>query len=472
MFYKISDQILFRSYDDFGYLTDNSEYGYHFLTENYKKIGEKYVSKSGAVMLSSLRRKPKSIDAVAIELANIFEDVSFDELKHDTEEFFASLVSEGFLCSGTTPDECENTERRDSDNGSSPIPTELTNSKIGPSDFFRELHVEIASVCNERCVHCYIPHEDKVSLIKPDLFYRAVADARKMNAINITISGGEPLLHPEVIPFIRYCHELDLSVNVLSNLTLLNDDMIKEMSLNPLLSVQTSIYSVDPKVHDGITGMPGSLNKTMEAVNKLISAEIPVQISCPIMEENKDSFLDVIKWGESKKISVGVEPQIFAQYDHTKRNLKHRLSSAEIAEVVRKLLESGYGDHWVTDAVEKEKARPKQPICTVCRFNLCVSATGAVYPCVGWETNEIDTLNNNSLKDIWEKSKKICLFRNIQWSHFPKCVNCKDRGYCVVCMMNNANENKDGDPFRINPFHCEVAEAIHQVVDQYRGIQK
>ena len=42
-----------------------------------------------------------------------------------------------------------------------------------------------------------------------------------------------------------------MSVNVLSNLTLLNDEMVAEMKLNPLLSVQTSVYSMIPDIHDG-----------------------------------------------------------------------------------------------------------------------------------------------------------------------------------------------------------------------------
>lgn len=51
----------------------------------------------------------------------------------------------------------------------------------------------------------------------------------------------------------RECRINDMSVNVLSNLTLLNDEMVAEMKLNPLLSVQTSVYSMIPDIHDGIT---------------------------------------------------------------------------------------------------------------------------------------------------------------------------------------------------------------------------
>ena len=52
------------------------------------------------------------------------------------------------------------------------------------------------------------------------------------------------MLHPHFIDFLRECRINDMSVNVLSNLTLLNDEMVAEMKLNPLLSVQTSVYSM------------------------------------------------------------------------------------------------------------------------------------------------------------------------------------------------------------------------------------
>lgn len=467
MYYKIRDQILFRNYDRFGYLSDNADYGYRFLRNDQIDPGEKYVSQSGSVMLSALSRTPKSIDDIVQELLNIFEGVSYKDLKSDTEEFYNSLAAEGFLCVGETADSCKEVETvKGTDTAVSS--TSPSTAPMTPSDFLRSLHIEIASACNERCVHCYIPHEDKLATIDPELFYRAVKEGRQMNIIHVTLSGGEPLLHPEIISFLQYCHTLDLSVNVLSNLTLLNDSMIYEMQKNPLLSVQASIYSMDPEVHDYITRMPGSLEKTKRSVLNLISAGIPVQISCPIMKENKDSFLDVIKWADKHNLSTAVEPQIYAQYDHTRRNLVHRLSVSEIGEVVKSTLDAGYGSQWINGVAEKEKRRPQDPICSVCRYMLCITATGVVYPCVGWQTNVIDTLDHSSLRDIWEHSEKICSLREVTRSQFPKCVSCKDRGYCIVCMMNNSNGNSDADPFRIDSYHCEVAATIHSTVNHYR----
>ena len=72
-----------------------------------------------------------------------------------------------------------------------------------------------------------------------------------------------------------------------------------------------------------------------------------------------------------------------------------------------------------------------------------------------------------SLKDIWENSDKIKSLRKIKRKDFPKCVDCENRGYCTVCMMSNSNENPNGDSFRINDFHCKVAELKHKKTTEY-----
>jgi radical SAM protein with 4Fe4S-binding SPASM domain len=259
-----------------------------------------------------------------------------------------------------------------------------------------------------------------------------------------------------------------LSVNVLSNLTPLTDEIIDEMIKNPLLSVQTSVYSLKSAVHDGITQLPGSLEKTIMGLKRIVEAGIPAQISCPVMKQNKDDILEVIEWGRKCNVSVAIEPVIFASYDHSGENLSNRLSLEEVGNVIDCQLSEGYADIINDIAKEKESLKPEDPACSICRYSFCVSASGKVYPCVGWTTNLVGDLNKESLHEVWNNSQKIDDLRNVKRSDFPKCVDCKDRGYCNVCMMSNSNENADGDAFRINSFHCRVAKMKHSKLSVYR----
>ncbi len=473
MFYKIRNDIQFRQYDGHGYIADNSEFGYRFLSDSTSSGREEYVSESGSVMLASLSKTPRSIEEIVDDLMRVFIGVDREVLKEDVIEFFQMLVERGLLSVGETMEDCvdrrwSGTSAEEDGAGEAIVPTEnCARDRIGPDDFLRSIHIEIASACNERCVHCYIPHQYKTDVIDPELLYRILDEARELNVVHVTLSGGEPLLHKELIGFLSRCRELDLSVNVLSNLTLLSDGILNEMRENPLLSVQTSLYSMDAAVHDGITRQTGSFEKTKDGLLRVIDAGIPAQISCPIMRQNKDSFIDVVSWGREHDIAVAIEPVIFASYDHSGVNLENRILLNDLEGVLEKEFSQGYASVLIDSAEEKESVAASDPVCSICRYSLCVAANGDVYPCVGWQTNVLGNLAHQSLRDIWVGSEKLHRLREVKRGDFPKCVDCDDRGYCTVCMMCNSNENPDGDPFVINDFHCEAAAMTHRKVVEF-----
>lgn len=464
---------MFRQYEEYGLITDNSMFGYRMPGDDYLYPGEEFVSESGAVMLKVLNKTPLHIDDIVERLLSTFVDVESDELKKDIAEFFDMFVEARFLNRGESFEECNNSDITNMDTCENAEPTvpivssDCSKNFLNQNDLLRSLHIEIANECNERCVHCYIPHEYKTKSIDPALFYQIVEEGRDMNIINVTLSGGEPLLHKDIIGFLKRCRELDLSVNVLTNLTLLSDDIIEEMKKNPLLCVQTSIYSMDASIHDSITKVKGSLEKTKCNLLKLKHAGIPLQISCPVMKQNKDTFNDVIAFGEENGISVAVDYVIFASYDHSNCNLVNRLSLEEIGNAFDKQATEEYVDYMCIQANEKEALTAQDPICSICRYYICISAEGNVFPCIGWQSNVIGNLNQKSLQEIWETSDDIKKLRQITRKEFPKCVSCEDRGYCNVCMMSNSNENSDANAFKINEYHCDVAALLHNKVKSY-----
>ena len=474
MFYKIRDDVLFRQYDGYGYIADNSEFGYRFLSDSASRGREEFVSGSGSFMLAALSKTPRYIDEVIDDLMQAFVGVEREVLREDTMEFFQTLAERGLLSVGETPKDCmdqhwpESSTRQDARARETIVPTEeCAGDRVGPDDFLRSIHIEIASACNERCVHCYIPHEYKTDAIDSELFYRIVEEARQLNVIHVTLSGGEPLLHDDFISFLVRCRELDLSVNVLSNLTLLTDDTLREMRKNPLLSVQTSIYSMDAAVHDAITRQAGSFEKTVNGALRVIEVGIPLQISCPIMRQNKDNFIDVVSWGKEHDIAVAIEPVIFASFDHSGANLTNRISLDDLGDVLDKEFSEGYASVLSESAAEKEPMAADDPICSICRYSLCIAANGDVYPCVGWQTNVLGNLRQQTLREIWIGSETLHRLREVKRRDFPKCVGCADRGYCTVCMMCNSNESPDGNPFAINDFHCKAAAITHRKVGEF-----
>jgi radical SAM protein with 4Fe4S-binding SPASM domain len=486
MFFKQKSNVIFRNYNSFGYITDNRNFGYKKTNNNESYIGDKILSESGTVFFSVLDRKPQTLDELAKKINKQFTDIDIRTIKNDAREFYCMLERDGFIISGETLQECEEKDTRFSYKILEPgiIKKDFSLAIIHPEkstqDFLEEhfkgkpqltnLHIELTSKCNERCVHCYIPHENKISNIDPDLFYNVLEQCKNMRLLHLTLSGGEPMLHKNFSDFLRKCKEYDFSVNVLSNLTLLDNDIIKEMKANPLLGVQVSLYSMNPDIHDEITQMKGSFEKTKSAILKLIENDIPLQISCPIMKQNKNCYDDVLKWADKHKIHVGDDYVIIARYDHTTKNLNCRLSINEVKDLINDKIANNakYLEQMEMDAEKKKNVTPNDFVCSVCHSSICISDNGNVYPCAGWQDYIVGNVKETSLNDIWDNSVKVQYLRDLRNHDFPKCIQCADKEFCTMCMIRNANENPQGDPLVVNEFFCDIAKLNRQIMLEWK----
>lgn len=478
-YYRINQQVLFRHFGDFGYITDNRNFGYNLSGNNFT-LGDEIISETGADIISCLKKAPLSIDEIMNKVIEIFEPET--GLRSNVIEFLDLLCSKGFILSGESVEECINCSaviRNDSQRlvgeDSSTIDTqEYLSEHYGERPFPTSIHVEIASECNERCVHCYIPHEFKQDLMDENLFNSILSQATELKLLHITISGGEPMLHPHFIDFMRKCREADMSVNILSNLTLLNDEMIEEMKLNPLLCVQTSIYSMQANIHDGITHQKGSLNKTISSVIKLIDNYIPVQISCPVLKNNVNSYQEVKEWATKQNISIGVDYSIIAQYNHNKKNINCRLSTEELKNVISEQFsnDSLFREETEKEIIERRKKTSNDYICSVCNSSICIGPNGNVFPCVGWSSKILGNIRSMSLQDIWMKSEAVKHLRSIKFKDFTNCRNCSSKDFCTICMVRNSNESSSGNPFELSQYFCDMAKIKKDIYNSYRNDTK
>ena len=477
MLYRQKFDTFIRRYYDVGYIISKSNFG------------DRVVDASGAIFLTALSRKAQTLDELAAKIALSFMGVDNDTLIKDAADFYVMLEEDGFIVSGETEAELDYKDTRFSYSTLEPktikkdFSPAILRAKKSSQEFLEEhfkdkphltsMQIELTSRCNERCVHCYIPHENKINDIDPLLFYDVLDQCRDMGLLNITLLGGEPMLHRNFPDFLRKAKDYDFSINILSNLTLLTDEIIAGMKANRLSSVQVSLYSMKAEIHDAITQVPGSFEKTKSAILKLIENDIPLQISCPIMKQNKNCYVDVLNWAHDHKVRAITDYIMMARYDYTTGNLDNRLSLEEVGTVINDIIanDGEYQEEMQNTDIETAEERDisNDLVCGVSVSSICMIANGNVYPCAGWQDYVCGNVREQSLREIWENSPKVKYLRGLRKKDFAKCLSCSDKAFCAMCMVRNANENPEGDPLKINEHFCKVAALNRKIVLDWKA---
>ena len=431
-----------------------------------------------------LSREPQDIDIIIDKICKIFYKTDKDIIKKDVLDFYNKLDYVGMITQGNTINECIEKDTFNYEMYDSEI-VKFENNKKRLTDLETnvELHkylknnptimsfqIEIASCCNERCLHCYIPHEEKNQVMSYEMYERVLKELNKMGTIGLVLSGGEPMINPHFVDFLKLANKYDFAVSILTNLTLLNEEILDEIKKLRQVSIQTSLYSMDPSIHDTITQLKGSFYKTKSAIETLVKNNIIVQVSCPALKLNKDSFKDVIKWcNDEMKIRAHTDYAIMAESNGSQENLKYRLSLDETREYIYQLIECDKSYQDMLKKIDISKSRrdidPESNPCGIGIDSAAMNVYGDVIPCSGFESLKCGNINERSLLDIWKNSEVFNMLRNLRMKDYPQCLNCENNKFCSLCIKRH--EGETGSIHKLAHHFCEVARINKEVVENW-----
>jgi len=90
--------------------------------------------------------------------------------------------------------------------------------------------IQITEKCNLSCEHCFVCSSSKGKTITIDNFLLILHRLTELNVNIVTLTGGEPFLHPDILEITRLLVENNIKVGICTNGTLINLDQINEFA--------------------------------------------------------------------------------------------------------------------------------------------------------------------------------------------------------------------------------------------------
>src|SRR2546426_7082448 len=169
------------------------------------------------------------------------------------------------------------------------------------------VHVDLTMRCNERCIHCYRVIEQRPELTTDEL-KALVDDLARAGTLYLTFSGGEVFLRKDLLELVAHARRRHFDVRLKSNALLVTPETAARLRALAVRQVDISIYSADPAVHDGITKIPGSLERSLAGAALLRDAGITVRLNCPLMKQNVAQYKEVRALAERLGVRCGFDP--------------------------------------------------------------------------------------------------------------------------------------------------------------------
>jgi len=161
------------------------------------------------------------------------------------------------------------------------------------------LAVNLTRRCNMACAHCYL---DAKTL------KQGTADELKTDEVNalldqvasrgtdtmVVLTGGEPLLRPDLEEMVAHGNSLGLSMVVGTNGISLSERRVKSLQAAGVMGMGISLDSLDPARHDTFRGYPGAWEKTLAGMEACRRNGLPFQVHFSVTEGNADEIRSMI----------------------------------------------------------------------------------------------------------------------------------------------------------------------------------
>lgn len=287
------------------------------------------------------------------------------------------------------------------------------------------LCMDITFRCNFKCGYCSVDKmvDNNRQELTTEECIKMVREAGKSGVLILSISGGEPLLRPDLPIIIREAKRAGLNVNINTNASLLKRKA-QELIDSGIDTITISVESHEPEVHNEIRDYKNSFQlilESMEELRKLRKKSKPrIMVRAVITKRNYKILDEFIEYWKKYADGIILQP-IHDGYDSSffiPHNDALRFSQSDeqefrefFAKMIKKhtFLNNDYYRE-IPEFLFNPHGQKNRIRCFVSFFELEVDSYGEVSSCTEF-IKKFGNIRENSLMNIWSEQQEIRKFR-------------------------------------------------------------
>lgn len=294
---------------------------------------------------------------------------------------------------------------------------ELTRSKNIPL----VVTLELTRACNLRCFHCYIDNKIDKHPLSTTQVKRLLKELAAAGCLYLVFTGGEIFLRKDLMELCAYARKLNFDLRLFTNATLITPALAKKLATLHLSGIEVSMYGSAP-VHDRVTGVHGSFERTVRTLDLLHAAGIPLTFKMPLMKENFKEIARMRRLAKKYNAPLRLDAVIAPSNSGDRRILSHRIGREELARVYTRI-EKDIPHSSDADAL----------MCSAGRNLAAISADGTVYPCLQLLL-PLGNVKRSTLSTIWSDGNPVLRkYRSITAKDIQTCKTCDKISFCQRC---------------------------------------
>jgi radical SAM protein with 4Fe4S-binding SPASM domain len=226
--------------------------------------------------------------------------------------------------------------------------------------------------------------------------------------------------------------------------------------------VQISLYSPRAEVHDWVTGVKGSFEKTVAGARYLIEAGVAVVLKTPLMSVNTDEYDEYIRFVTALGADFSLDPHLSTREDGDRTPVSLGLRPEEYLRIRRdpRLSPRKLGK------LPPQRSPDTRP-CGACSGNIHIEADGEIRPCTQLAVPTGHALREG-VRAAWRDNDAAQKIRELTWKDLHGCRECDLRDYCQRCFADAQREGADA----LGPYAsaCRRARLEYAVVHGHEPI--